>query len=309
MGALGNIWIIFVLTLGHVRISKTTKVYYLLIAVSDLSTVLSHLFWAILCDSLWILTNGRLFLCLDISSLFSCILMKIWYNLSELSSNYALVALSIERCIAICWPLKSKQILNQKFTYYLLFICIVPVCIYYLGLIPFSSAIVPFIRVPGFLCYIDDYNIFGNLFNVSMPILFLGLHSIIVLFITIILFRKLLYISLKKSAIIATEKASSREISTTVTLIFLCLINLVIYGTCLISYVATLVFSYIFTGLAGILAFSYIILVLSMSSTVVSHSLNSVVYLALIPSFRNAAFCRTAHIGTAGHSTLKASNK
>ena len=289
-GIIGNIWILVTLAFGRVSISHATKFYYSIIGLSDLSIVLCNFLWTDLCDALWIWTEGKTYFCFDILSLFSCIITNLWGFLSELVSNYALVALSIERLIAVCFPFRAKSILNRKFTLYLLLILIGPSFLLYSVVIPLSSAITPYIRVIPFICYFDYSTIFGIIFKVSMPIIILGIHTIVDLIVSLIIFFKLYFIN-KNSALISKPKTTSKELSATLTLLFLCAINIIIYGICLVSYVATVVFSYWVHVSDEILSFSYTIFYMFITSTALPHSINILVYLALIPPFRRAAFC------------------
>ena len=290
-GIIGNIWILFTLGLGKVPISTTTKFYYLLIGVGDLSLIICHFFWAGLCDTLWIWSKGKFFLCLDIFSPFSCVIMRLWYYLSEFLSNYTLVAFSIERLIAVCWPFRAKTMLTKTFTIYLLLFLNVPGFLFYLIVIPFGSAIIPITRVVSFTCHSNYYNIFGLLFNISMSIIILGLHTLVDLVVSIILFLKL-YIFRKNVDSSLNFKQGSKEISATLTLLMLCLITFIIYGTCLMAYLVTLTYSYFKIFSDELVSIGYVIFALFISSTNIPHSLNILIYLTLIPSFRHSAFCK-----------------
>ena len=305
LGIIGNVWILFTLGLGNVRISRTTKLYYIIIGVSDLSIITCSFIWLELCDALWIWTKGEIYFCIDILSLFTCIVMNLWYYLSEFVSNYTLVALSLERLIAICWPLRAKAILTKAFTIYLLIFLNVSGCLFYLILMPFSSAIIPVMRVVSYGCYIDDYNLFGIIFNISMPIIILGLHTLVDLAVSVTLFIKL-YIFRSNVDPSINLKQGSKEISSTLTLLTLCLVTLVIYGVSLVSYVLTLSHIYLKIVSAEFAAIANIIYILFASSTNIPHGLNILVYLTFIPSFRQAAFCKLYEMTSRKSSTITA---
>lgn len=60
--------------------------------------------------------------------------LSIWLSL-EIISDYAVVAMMIERCVVVFFPLKAKAFVNPRFSIILLCICIVP---FWLALVPVS---------------------------------------------------------------------------------------------------------------------------------------------------------------------------
>ena len=288
LGLVGNSWILLILAFGEINISKRTKFYYWILAVADLSISVCNFAWGELCYSLWIWTAGNVYFCIDAISSVTCSIMNLWYYESELISNYLLVALSIERMIAVCWPLKAKFILTKKFTFNLLFFLIVPGFLFYGIVIPLSSYNTNTILLT---CAIDNFRISGILYNISMPIIIFGLHTIIDLVVSSIIFIKL-SLSRTNIGIHQKFKQNSRESSTTLTLLFLCIINIIIYGLCLLAYFAKITINYIFKDSPQLWAFTYAVFIVFGSSTILTHGANIIVYMALIPSFRHSALCK-----------------
>ena len=289
-GIIMNTWTTLTLISGKVKISPTTRIYYLVISIADLNIVVCSFFVIVTCESVAAWTNGRASFCPNIMSLFTCIIMLLWIILAEFVSNYALVALSIERLIAVYWPLRAKVILTKKFTYYLLFFILGPVSLYTAILISFGAVIVP---TPGPLspssCSIDNNRIFGYLFNISIPVIYLGIHTIVDLIVSLMLFFKV-YLH-HKPDLNKKSRKSSKELSATLTLIFLCIITLIVYGTSLVAFVTTLIFQYFVTVPIELSTLMFQIFMRLMTFTTVPHSLNIFVYFALIPTFRQVALC------------------
>ena len=290
-GILGNSWILFTLMFGKVKISKTTKLYYLIIGISDLFIVTNNFVWCDICDSLLLWTNGNLGYCWDTVSITSCIIFNLWYYLAETTSNYSLVALSIERLIAVCYPLKAKSILTRKFTLYLLFFLVVPLLVLFSVLILFSSRIIPYLNTSDYVCHIDYENIFGMMFNFCMPVIVLGLHTFIDLIVSFVLFFKL-YLARRKSHLISKSQQSSAELTATLVLIMLCTCTMIIYGITLFIYIATVIFDYFLRVAEEISLHFSTLMHLSLALTPLPHSINIFIYLAFIPSFRHSAFCK-----------------
>ena len=296
-GIIGNSWILYTLLFQNVRISKTTKLYYCIIGVGDLSFETAGLMWGVVCDSLWIWSGGTLSFCFDSLSLLSCTVIRLWYYLSDLVSNYSLVALSIERLIAVCWPLHAKSILTRKVTFLLLFSLLIPAFVYYTIIISFSSSVVPHKRVVPYSCRVNDYNIFGYLFNVSMPIVISGIHTIVEFFVSLMIFIKLYFAQNKSHSELNSQvKTRSKDLSATLTLLSLCIINILIYGTCLVSYSISLISSYFIKVSAEFYSTIYAIFLIFLSSLSFSHGVNIFVYLILIPSFRESALCKNKRL-------------
>ena len=303
-GITGNIWILVTMGLRSVRISSKTKLYYFIIGLSDLSIVCCNLMWGDLCDSLYIWTAGNFFFCFESVSDNTCKVIRVWYYLSDIISNYALVALSIERFVAVFWPLQAKYLLTNKLTFFLLFSLIVPCSLFYIIVIPLGSSITPTFRAASNSCSADNNSIFGYIFNVSMPIVILGIHTIVDLIISILIFYQLYFSRSNKLEELSSNSkmVNTKEISATLTLICLCLINTVIYGTCLIAYMTTVILSYYIIVPASVFYFFLTIFILSVSSTPFPHSINVFIYLILIPSFREVALCRFKYV-TSGKSS------
>ena len=289
-GISGNIWILFTLIFGRVKISKRTKFYYLIIGVGDLCNVINSSVWGDICDGLGQWTNQNFYYCFDAKSNLSCIFMNLWYYLSEIVSNYSLVALSIERLVAVCYPLKAKSILTRKFTCYLLIFLLAPFLLLYSILLPLSSRVIPYLNTENFICHIDYDSIFGKIFNFSMPIIVLGLHTIIDFIVSFILFFKL-YFSRRNSELTSTFQKSSKELRATLVLIMLCTCTMIIYGITFVLYLATAIFDYFQIVSEEVSFYTYILMYMFQALTSATHSYNIIIYIAFIPSFRHSAFC------------------
>src|SRR5262249_48303896 len=97
---------------------QTTRIYYLLIAISDFIEVVSYdLLAEYLQYGVWNIT-GNYLIEVYTSSNFSCkIIIYIWF-VTEGISNYALLIFSIERCNIVYFPLKVRGSSKFKKVFY-----------------------------------------------------------------------------------------------------------------------------------------------------------------------------------------------
>ena len=291
-GISGNIWILFTLIFGSVKISKTTKFYYLLIGVSDLLNVANHFFWADICVGLLLWKIPNLYYSFVVSSDGACIFLNLWYYLTDIVSDYSLVALSIERFIAVCLPFMAKSILTKKFRFFLLFVLLVPFMILFSILIPLSARVIPYAREDvTYACHFDYGSIFGKIFNFSMPIIVLGLHTVIDLIVSLILFFKL-YLSKRNPDLNSKSQKGTKDLTATIVLIMLCTCTMVIYGITFLLYIATAIFEYFLEVPEEFSYHIYAFMHIFLALTALPHSVNIFIYITVIPSFRYYAFCK-----------------
>ena len=293
VGAVGNSWILAAFLFSNVNVSRISKLYYVLMAFSDLLVCTKNCVWDVLCDSLWIITGGQVAFCFDTLSQYSCIFINLWYYLSEIVSNYAVAALSIERMIAIMVPFTAKRILGTRFTWILLAILIAPESLYFLIVVPIVSKVVsPFPRVNGALCFRETGNLLGYSIGVADIIIILTVHVIIDLIASIVVIIKLKKVRSKREEMCnRTTRKSSKETQAILTMLGLAISNLLLYGACFLArlgVLATEIFPSLGEKLGNLLNGIFLFAVLS---TIIPHCLNFFIYLILLPSFRNAAFC------------------
>ncbi len=127
IGVTFNILILIFLPRNSVLLSQTTKTYYLIIALGDLSSILSfNICLVFLDESLSYLTNDEFSIDLTDSELGCKIIYNAWTN-SESLANYTAIAMAIEQIIALYFPLKARVILNKKITFLLIISCVSPI--------------------------------------------------------------------------------------------------------------------------------------------------------------------------------------
>lgn len=105
LGVLGNVLTIAVLTRWHMR-NNNTSLYLTVLAVSDLTML-------VVGQPLKNWTKGLTGIDLTAHSDWSC---KLWYyaiSVPAVYSNYVLAGVSLERCIAIVAPLRSRRFLTR----------------------------------------------------------------------------------------------------------------------------------------------------------------------------------------------------
>lgn len=216
----------------------------------------------------------------------------IWFIL-EIYSDYAMVAMMIERCIVVMFPLRAKTILNPRFTIILISICVVP---FWLALLPIS----PFVlgvqygsmwSESGLFCgwYSDRAGFFYFLW--AYQLIIYTFHVIISGILVVILCTALAYRFRSRRHLIQSDKVisggeSGKEYSTIVIMLIISSINLVIFLPGLVAlFVSYLIDSSNWSqGAQNLLAnldrFSF-------SVPCVAHSFNFLVYFLRIPTFRS----------------------
>ncbi len=127
LGIFFNIMILLFLPQNSVLLSKTTKTYYITIAIGDLLSIFSfNILWVFFHDSLSYITSGAFSIELVASSLGCKILYNSWAN-AEALANYTAIAMSIEQIIALYFPLKARAFLSKKLTLLLIVLCVLPI--------------------------------------------------------------------------------------------------------------------------------------------------------------------------------------
>ena len=309
LGIVENTWILITFAAGTVQISKKTKIYYWIIGICDLNIACFNFVWLDLCDVFYHWSQGSFYFCFDIISDLSCTITFLWRTEAIHITNYTLVGLSIERLTAIFWPLQAKSILTMNVTLWLLIFLNLPASILYTVNIILAASVKHIAkgRFMEFICLIDEFTTSGVLHNISVVIFSFFFHTIIDLVVVSIICFKL-HISQRNRNLLSKGKQSSKEVESTLTLLFLCIINLLMYGSCLILTLISLLKSWIIM-LDAILFHVTIIFTLLISSITVPHSLNIFVYAAFIPSFRRAALCKGYHVSHANSTTLTAKHR
>ena len=192
IGLIGNLLIIVTMPRKSVTIAPTIKFYYLAIAIADFIDIINSWFlWVILSDTLNILTGGQYSIDLVTMNDFTCKVMVLVWAISEIFSDYALTAMTIEMLVALYLPLKSKTILTKKFTILLLSITILPMWAAVLPFVPFVSNIQnnPGSSATGQHCTRDRahplYNYYVVAFNVVMNVIHEVVNSILIIFLIV----------------------------------------------------------------------------------------------------------------------------
>ena len=299
IGMVGNIWILITLLTTNVQISTIPKLYYIFLASADFIICVKNLFYNVLCDTLFIISNGKYSFCFDSLSQLTCVLMASLYHVSENAGNYAVAAFSIERMIAVMFPLKASYLLGKKFTTVLLLLFILPECLYFLIVIPFIKKLKVLESRPSWkMCSQEpprDFLAFS--FQILQFIYILTLHVLINLSATLLMTVKL-NSTRKQRRLLFQNESKARQMNDvkenrcTKILISMALLNLLINGLVLSSRLAILATQIFPKVEKGIFILFNGFLVFTVMLTIIPHCSNIFIYLILIPSFRKAALCK-----------------
>ena len=271
-----------------VKLSSTMKFYYISIAIADFIDLLVNLLWIGLTDSLNVITNFQFSINIASQNDFNCKVFGSLWILSETYSNYSVIALSIERMVAIYFPFKSKLILNKKFTFFIYSITVFPVSLALAvpGALIAKVAYIPGISSTGYDC--SSYNPSHPLFKyyeIAFPLGMFIIHEavnfLLFVFILVGVFR-----SQKASNLIKQDsmKATySKAINFAITVLLMILIN---YSVYLPTFFFEIVYDIIRRTGEGASVIIGNLYTAFLSLLVLAHSVNIFVYYFRIPSFK-----------------------
>lgn len=279
--------------------SFSVRLYYVVIAIGDFFICIRHLLWNVLCVTLALYSSDRLYFCFDTLSDGSCIVVQYLYCYSEILANYSLVGLTFERFIAVCLPLRAHTLLSSRWTLAILTFLCVPFALYFTVLIPFSVAIVPFVRVTGHLC---DSNsaLAGTIFSFSSVFVLSSLHAFIVLVLSVFIFTRLRQQSRDRRSLTSYSTASvgkpalrtqTRSIAVTLTTISLATVTVINYGAYSISIIVNTISKHLPGTTWQFHLTSLQISLFLVLCSIIPHCVNIFVYMVFIPSFRRAILC------------------
>ena len=289
LGLIGNLPIIFFMPMKSVKLSSTMKFYYISIAIADFIDLLVNLLWIGLTDSLNVITNFQFSINIASQNDFNCKVFGSLWILSETYSNYSVIALSIERMVAIYLPYKSKLILNKKFTFFIYSITVFPVSVslVVMGALIAKVAYIPGISSTGYDC--SSYNPSHPLFKfyeIAFPVGMFIIHEAVnfLLFVVILIgvFRSIKERNnlMKQDSMKATY---SKAINFAITVLLMILIN---YSVYLPTFFFEILYAIIRGTDAGVSVIIGNLYTSFLSLLVLAHSVNIFVYYFRIPSFK-----------------------
>ena len=191
-----------------VCVSRSAKLYYTVIAVADaLALLFSTVLWSFLDDGLLLLTGNRFSVRIARYSHESCKLFYLLTELTESLSNYTIVALALERCLVIYFPLRAKRFVRLRFSVTLIALAVTPA-----WLCSFIS--VPFIvnkqqqpaSQSGYECEKKSDNPLTAPFTVALTLLSYVLHTILNIILVTLISIKLALIRYKRNAMIRDKR-------------------------------------------------------------------------------------------------------
>lgn len=154
----------------------------------------------------------------------------------EIVSSYGYVAMMIERCIVVFFPIRSRTLVNTRFTIILLCICTLP---FFAAIIPINWIYTEVKLRPntiiGKSCGIRyDWPLADYLFYSSVLILYI-IHIVITPFIIVVLTTKLIAHRRRRRHLVSTMdknkgEQNAKTNSTLVIMLLLCSINFLIFA-------------------------------------------------------------------------------
>ena len=301
-GVLGNLLILCVMPMNLVTIRASLKMYYIIIAISDLYNIInSWILWTFIYDTLSILTNGHIYFDLSVKSEFACKEIFTGWAAAEILSNYTLVSLLIEKILVVTYPLKAKTFLNERTRCLIFALCVFPP---FFSVVPFNPFVVMIMK-PKFMkkhdyCYYDDgHPLYQYVFWTTHVFMF-GVHEMLSLALSTALICKLLHQSHKRKKLMQCHLTEAKEWGTIVTIVTLAMINFFCFipVTILTSFFFMVDLNMYSKEVNDVLNSVWR---LTYQAVVITHAINFPVYLNRIASFRRVftqffTGCLNAHL-------------
>lgn len=294
LGIFGNAIILIIMPKKVVKVAPMMKFYYCSIALGDFVLILvGWLLWVILADTLYVLTDGEFAINLVNWNAYTCKGMVFGWVTAEIYSNYAVSAMTIERLIALYFPLKAKAIITKKFSITILVLLLIPPMCALVPLIPIVSNIEyePGASASGQHCSRDKshplYGYYALTFTIVVHVAHLPLNQLLGFLLLIGIIRS----TLSRKKLIQDQSNTSKAINTSMIIFMVLVVNTALYfPTCVMSifyYTIKVEDPELKVALGNWFRFFG-------DSIVYAHALNYFIYLWRIQTFRranNALFC------------------
>ena len=246
IGLFNNVVSILIMQIANLQIGTRFKVYYTIISVFYLSTVLSvDLFSYYLEDGLALSTGGKFFFLTRSYSTWACKISAAVWRGSIMISNYTLACFCIERMIVVCFPLKSKSLVTKKRIILQWIIIVIPLFLITIPLTLYNDDLIQ-IADDRFVCSPANPNsVWYFIYAWSGCFLYYFFHACLMLGCSVIIALKLSYsVSGKSKLTVGSKTTNRKEIQAALTVV-----SLAILQCC--SYFPTTVFCMVFCLAAG----------------------------------------------------------
>ena len=201
-----NLLIVAIVPRAAVRVSRSAKLYYSVIAVADmLELVFGTVLWSFLDDGLLLLTGNRFSVRIARRSDATCKLFYLLFELTESLSNYTIVALALERCLIIFFPLRAKRFVRLRFSVMLIALVVAPAWICSFIAVPIIVKLDTNMQQAsqsGCECEKDDKHSLTAAFTVALTVLSYMLHTVLNIILVTLISFKLAHIRYQRNAMI-----------------------------------------------------------------------------------------------------------
>lgn len=243
-------------------------------------------------NSRYLLSWGKAYFSLTTLNDIVCKICQLLNVSFEIFSDYAMVAMMIERCFVVFFPLHAKAIMNFRFSFILLCICTFTFWVSVAPIIPFGVGLqnLGTLTPNGIICsnYYDGLNTY-LLWSKTLILYFI--HVIASLILVVVLVTKLFVNLRRRRRLFSLQEGSGseqrgKEYSAIVVMILISSINIISFiPVCITTYISYTVDTSKWSQDAQA-KFNNIYL-FTLDLRCVSHSINFIVYFCRIPSFRN----------------------
>ena len=298
LGMLNNGLVLVVMPQRSVTVSTRLKQVYVLVAAFDMFSVVIAAAPVFLEDGLFFLTKGRLQVRTRTLSDLSCKLFAIGSNLPMISASHLMAYLTVERTIAVGWPLLARRVLTDKFTRLTPAVLVSSIVVaFVLFAIPIEYGLQP-LSEWGSTCAPTGDSILYHLFFWYFCLTLYVSHSLTMLVSSLVMVVRLLLNAARRHGLDATTSATSatpqsilrsREVRASLTVAAVALLQCGVYLPCAtICMAACIAFESPYLQATFPLFYANMVFVYMFSQTAftIAHIWNVYIYLVKIPSFR-----------------------
>ena len=290
VGFCANLLIIVTMLKQEVKIRSTARMFYIVIAIGYIGSLV---FWNVrefLTIGLWLLTGGRFYL-----PLYSPLICKVFFalfHLFVLIAIYTIISMSIDLLFLLYFPFKHQVFMTLKRSFYIILAFVGPICLIQVPLTFLTVTSYSVASFPVPLCGGLPNHPLYTVYTISAIFFTLFLHPplfgiieifIIVKTISISLQRKKLHREGKGNVLKGAERTIFVLAVMAILDVFITIPAIGIWSGVMIlraNYPASIAYK-IFEALTRF----------STTSITIGRSINIIVYVLIIPSFRRALPC------------------
>ena len=214
------------------HLGKSTRMYYIVIAVGDIVSLAAfRIVVSLFGYGFLYITKGKIDLQFDRLNDYTCKVFYYIFNFTEQMSSYALVLFSLERLFIVHFPLKARAALSYKKTCIINFIVLMLLALFDVHLL-ISLRVEKSLATSYCLVPLNSQPLFETLYWITMGVVNFAFPIFLILILDILIIRKIISASNARKSLTMSEgenKESAKEYIATLSLVFLAGFQALIY--------------------------------------------------------------------------------